>query len=49
MDSNIIHVDTEVMKNAYDRSPGRWCDHCAMNGSHHTDRHNDFARNLLED
>ena len=33
-----------------DRSAGRWCDVCRQNGSHHTERHAEFAKfALLED
>lgn len=39
----ILHVSNEVMNAAFDRSAGRWCDHCGQAGSHHTDRHNQFA------
>lgn len=47
VDEEIIQVNVDDMKNAYDRSPGRWCDHCQMNGSHHTDKHNVYAKAML--
>lgn len=27
-----------------DRSAGRWCEACQQNGTHHTDKHNDYAQ-----
>lgn len=39
----IVQVPLEVMNTSFERSAGRWCDHCEQNGSHHTDRHNEFA------
>lgn len=27
----------------HDRRAGRWCETCGQHGSHHTDRHGDFA------
>lgn len=44
----IIHVDSDAMKAAFDRSPGRFCEHCGFNGSHHSDKHNEFAMKVIE-
>lgn len=44
----ILQVSAEVMNAKFDRSAGRWCDHCKQNGSHHTDRHNEFANAALQ-
>lgn len=44
INEEVVQVSAEVMNKAYDKSAGRWCDHCDMNGSHHTDRHNAFAQ-----
>jgi hypothetical protein len=44
----IIRVDISVMDERFDRSAGRFCDHCGISGSHHTDTHNDFARAALK-
>lgn len=44
----VIVISTEVMNHAFpDRSAGRYCAHCKQHGQHHTDRHNDFAREAL--
>lgn len=45
----VVAVPVELMRMAYDRSAGRWCAHCGENGSHHTDRHNEFATYALEE
>lgn len=42
----VLHDDQQakiVIKGAYDPSPGRWCDKCKVNGSHHTDRHDAYV------
>lgn len=39
----IVQVPLEVMNTSFDRSAGRWCDHCKQHGSHHTERHNEFT------
>lgn len=39
----IVQVPLEVMNTFFERSAGRWCDHCDQHGLHHTDRHNEFA------
>lgn len=44
----IIAVDVSVMDECFDRAAGRFCDHCGISGSHHTDTHNDFARAALK-
>lgn len=43
-----VVVSQEVMIVAYNRSAGRWCEECKMHGSHHTDRHDEFAEGALE-
>lgn len=40
---DFIEVSAEVMDAAFDRSPGRDCAACGFPGSHHTDKHNEFA------
>lgn len=42
-DPAVIEVSMEEMDKHFDRSAGRYCVHCGIHGSHHTDRHNDFA------
>lgn len=39
-------VSLEAMDKKFDRSAGRWCDACKIHGSHHTDKHNEFAESL---
>lgn len=39
----ILKVSPEVMDAVFSRAAGRYCEHCDRNGSHHSDRHNDFA------
>ena len=39
----IIEVSVEDFDNYFGRSAGRYCEHCGIHGSHHTDRHNDYA------
>lgn len=41
-----INVSVADMDKHYDRSAGRWCDACGIHGSHHTDKHNEFAESL---
>lgn len=43
----ILTVSPEVMDAAFSRAAGRYCEHCDRNGSHHSDRHNDFAAAAL--
>ena len=31
-----------------DRSAGRWCEQCRQHGSHHTERHDDFASHAVQ-
>ena len=38
-----IIVSMEQMDSLFDRSAGRWCDVCDAHGSHHTEKHNEFA------
>lgn len=40
---SVIEVSVEDMDKHFDRSAGRYCEHCGIHGSHHTDRHNEFA------
>lgn len=47
-EETIINVPVEAMNEKFGREAGRWCDHCKQNGSHHTDRHNDFASAVLQ-
>lgn len=44
----IIAVDISVMDESFDRSAGRFCGHCGIHGSHHTEAHNEFARAVLK-
>ena len=39
----IVEVSVEDFDNYFGRSAGRYCEHCGIHGSHHTDRHNDYA------
>lgn len=41
-----INVSVTDMDKHYDRSAGRWCDACGIHGSHHTDKHSEFAKSL---
>lgn len=43
----VIVVDISTMDERFDRSAGRFCEHCWIFGSHHTATHNDFARAAL--
>ena len=43
----ILKVSPEVMDAVFSRAAGRYCEHCDRNGSHHSDRHNDFAAAAL--
>lgn len=43
MENSVVNVSVEVMDKHFDRSAGRYCEHCGIHGSHHTDKHNDFA------
>ena len=36
-------VTSAEMDEHFDRSAGRWCEHCGIHGSHHTDRHQLFV------
>lgn len=42
-----IIVPMALMDKFYDRSAGRFCAVCDVNGSHHTDRHDEFAQAVL--
>lgn len=42
-----VLVSREVMDAAFDRSAGRFCGVCDAHGSHHTDKHDEFARAAL--
>lgn len=44
----IISVDISVMDERFDRSAGRFCAHCGIHGSHHTETHNEFAKAALK-
>lgn len=44
----IIFVELSVMDERFDRSAGRFCAHCGIHGSHHTETHNDFAKAALK-
>lgn len=44
----IVSVEVSVMDERFDRSAGRFCSHCGIHGSHHSDQHNDFARAALK-
>lgn len=39
-------VTMEHMDRYFDRSAGRYCGECQAHGSHHTDKHEDFARQV---
>lgn len=43
----VVIVPMELMDKMFDRSAGRFCEVCNVHGSHHTDKHNDFARAVL--
>lgn len=43
----ILKVSPEVMDAVFSRAAGRYCEHCDRNGSHHSDRHNDFTAAAL--
>lgn len=43
----VVRVLLAEMNARFDRLAGRWCVHCGQNGSHHSDRHNDFAQAVL--
>lgn len=43
---NVV-VPMELMDKVFDRSAGRFCGVCHTHGSHHTDKHNEFARAAL--
>lgn len=44
----VLVVSAETMNLAFpDRSAGRYCAHCKQHGAHHTDKHNEFAREAL--
>lgn len=43
-----IDVPIEMMNAVYDRSAGRWCGACKQHGSHHTDRHDEFAQVAID-
>lgn len=43
----IVKIPLEKFDNYFSRSAGRYCAHCGIHGSHHTDRHNDYANLLL--
>lgn len=46
-DEPTVYVPMEAMDAVYDRSAGRFCEKCGVHGSHHTEKHNDFARAVL--
>jgi len=48
VNGHIIHIPVEIMDNVFERSAGRFCSHCEIYGSHHSDRHNIFASYALE-
>lgn len=47
-DEKIVSVELSVMDERFDRAAGRFCSHCGIHGSHHSDQHNDFARAALK-
>ena len=42
-----VVVPMELMDKVFSRSAGRFCEGCNAFGSHHTDKHNEFARAAL--
>lgn len=42
-----VVVPMELMDKVFSRAAGRFCEGCNAFGSHHTDKHNEFARAAL--
>lgn len=47
VNDTIIPLTAEDFDKYFNRTAGRYCDHCGIHGSHHTDRHNDYASLVL--